>query len=131
MMLFFQALTGVLLTIILVLSLGNQGKETGHLLVMTACGMAAIIAMNYLKPVLDFVMKLQDIGGLDSAIIETMLKVAGISVLSEIASLVCTDAGNSSLGKVVQLLGTSVILWLSIPLFSALIELIQKIMGEL
>lgn len=44
--------------------------------------------------------------------------------------MVCTDAGNASLGKAVQLLGTAVILWLSLPLFKALVELLQSILGE-
>ena len=50
---------------------------------------------------------------------------------TEIANLVCKDAGNESMGKSVQLLGTAVILYLSMPLFTALIDLLQKILGEL
>jgi hypothetical protein len=45
--------------------------------------------------------------------------------------MVCADAGNASLGKVLQILASAVILWLSLPVFTALIELIQKILGEL
>ena len=45
--------------------------------------------------------------------------------------LVCKDAGNESMGKSMQLLGSAAILYLSVPLFAALLELLQKILGEL
>ena len=63
--------------------------------------------------------------------VATLLKVTGIGMVTEIAALVCKDAGNESMGKSMQLLGTATILWLSMPLLTALIELLQKILGEL
>lgn len=131
MALYFQAFSGVLLTILLLLFLGRQGKETGQLLSTAVCCMVAVAAVQYLKPVLEFVQTLQSLSGMDRSMMKILLKAVGIGVLSEVAGLVCADAGNTSLGKVVQMLGTAVILWLSIPLFTALIELIQKILGEL
>lgn len=131
MALYFQAFSGVLLTILLLLFLGRQGKETGQLLSIAVCCMVAVAAVQYLKPVLEFVQTLQSLSGMDRSMMKILLKAVGIGVLSEVAGLVCADAGNTSLGKVVQMLGTAVILWLSIPLFTALIELIQKILGEL
>jgi hypothetical protein len=42
--------------------------------------------------------------------------------------MICSDAGNASLGKSVQLLGSSVVLYLALPVFRALIELVQGIL---
>ena len=131
MTLFVQACAGVLLTVILVLMLGSRGKEMGSMLSLAVCCMVSIIAVSYLRPVVAFIGQLETIGGLDGSMIETLLKVVGIGVISEIAALVCSDAGNASLGKAVELLAAAVILWLCIPLFTALIELVQKILGEL
>lgn len=131
MTLFIQACGAVLIAVVLILALGSQGKQMGMLLGMAVCCMTALIGMSYLKPVVDFLGTLEEIGGLNSTMVETLLKVAGIGVLSEIAGLVCADSGNASLGKALQLLSSAVILWLSIPLFTSLIELIQKILGEL
>jgi hypothetical protein len=47
-----------------------------------------------------------------------------------LAGLICTDAGNGALGKALQLLTGAVILWLSIPLIQALIELLSEMLGE-
>ena len=63
--------------------------------------------------------------------VEILMKSTGIGIITEIANLVCKDAGNESMGKSMQLLGTAVILYLSLPLFQTLIELLQKILGEL
>ena len=46
------------------------------------------------------------------------------------ACIGCTDAGNGALGKALQLLTGAVILWLSIPLIQALIELLSEMLGE-
>lgn len=130
MSLFFQTCGLILLAVILILMLQGS-REMGTALSVAACAMAAMIAMSYLSPVLDFLESLESLGNLDGNLIEILLKAAGIGILTEIAALVCSDAGNASLGKAVQLLGTAAILWLSIPLFSALTELLQSILGEL
>lgn len=126
---FFQTCGMVLLAVLLILML--REREMGTAVSLAACCMAAVIAMRYLRPVLDFLETLENLGNLDGDLIGILLKAAGIGILTEIAALVCSDAGNASLGKSVQLLGTAVILWLSLPLFSALVELLQTILGEL
>ena len=93
--------------------------------------MTALSALHYLRPVINFLHTLQTLGGLDRNMVSALLKVTGIGIVSEIANLVCKDACNESMGKSMQLLGTAVILYLSMPLFTALIELLQKILGEL
>lgn len=130
MELFLQAAAAALLAVILCLTLGKQGKDTSILLTIAVCCMICLIALSYLKPVLQFLNQLEQISGIDSNMVTILLKAAGIGFLSEIAGLVCSDAGNSSLGKSLQILGSAVILWLSIPLFQGLLELIGQILGE-
>ena len=128
---FLQILGAVLLAIILVLALKSYCKEIGTILAITVCCLTGITTLRYLQPVLEFLKKLEDLGGLDEVMVEILLKSTGIGIITEIANLVCKDAGNESMGKSMQLLGTAVILYLSLPLFQTLIELLQKILGEL
>ena len=128
---FLQISGAVLLAVIMVLALKSYCKEIGTILAITVCCLTGLTALRYLQPVLEFLKKLEDLGGLDEVMIEILLKATGIGILSEIANLVCKDAGNESMGKSMQLLGTAVILYLSLPLFQTLIELLQKILGEL
>ena len=128
---FLQISGAVLLAVILVLALKSYCKEISTILAITVCCLTGLTALRYLQPVLEFLKKLEDLGGLDEVMIEILLKATGIGILSEIANLVCKDAGNESMGKSMQLLGTAVILYLSLPLFQTLIELLQKRLGEL
>lgn len=126
---FFQAAAGVLLTVVLCLTLNKQGKDFGILLALAACAMVIALGMRYFEPVLDFLYQLEAIGDLDSSMISILFKVVGIGIVCEIAVMICSDAGNASLGKALHILGNAVILWLSIPIFNALLELIQGILG--
>ena len=93
--------------------------------------MTALAALHYLQPVISFLHMLEELSGLDGDMVAILLKATGIGIVAEIANLVCKDAGNESMGKSLQLLGSAVILYLSIPLFTALIDLLQKVLGEL
>lgn len=126
---FLQACGGALVAVILILAQGSN-KQWGAVLSLLVCCMVLGMAAGYLQPVVEFLGQLEALGNLDSAMMETVLKVAGIGLISEISALVCSDAGNGAMGKAVQMLGSAVMLWLSVPMFTALLELVQRIIGE-
>ena len=128
---FLQGCAAVLIGVILILLIGKDRKDLGLLISVGVSCMVALTALQYLKPVLDFIHRLESVGNLESTGIRILLKVIGIGILSEIEALICSDAGNSSLGKSLQYLSAAVMLWLSLPLFSMLMELLQRILGEL
>ena len=125
--LYWKAVAAVLLAVVLIWTLRRQ--EMGVLLGMAVCAMVMAVAMAYLGPVLELMETLQELGGLDGDMTSILLKSVGIGLVTEIAGLICADSGNASLGKSLQLLGTVAILWLSVPLFTSLLELIQEMMA--
>ena len=129
--LFFRASGVVLLAVILSLALSSYGKEMGIIMTIAVCAMILILGTTFLKPVIDFLRQLEMLGNLNEGMTGILFKVTGIGLLSEVVGLICTDSGNSSMGKALNTLATGVILWLSIPLFNGLLELIQDILGEL
>lgn len=126
---FLQACGGALIAVILYLTLGKQGKDMGIILTVAVCCMILLLGLQYLQPVMELLAQLESIGGLDGELMKILLKAAGIGFLSEIACLVCADAGNSALGKALQIAGSCTVLWLSVPLFRGLLELLQQILG--
>ena len=126
MALYWKGVAGVLVGVVLILTLRRQ--EMGMLLGLAVCVMVLALGMTYLKPVLELVDTLKALGELDGECISILMKAVGIGLVTEVAVLVCNDSGNSSMGKALQLLGTVVILWLSVPLFTGLLELIQEIL---
>lgn len=131
MELFWKATGFILITVVLGLVIGRAEKDFSVLLTMTACCIVAAAAASYLEPVLSLLLELNKTAGKQTQMLEILLKAVGISVVSELAGSICGDAGNSSLGKILQLVGSAAILFLSIPLFRGFLTLLQEILGEL
>ena len=131
MELFFKVAATAVAAALICLILGSQSKDYSLLLSVFACCLILLAAASFLKPVLSFFRKLQELGSLDSSVLSLLGKTVGITVIGELSSVICTEAGNSSLGKLLQFITGLVILWLSLPVFTRLMELIQKILGEL
>jgi stage III sporulation protein AD len=93
--------------------------------------MVGVIAFSYLQPVVSFLQTLQEKTGIDNAFFQILIKAVGIALLGETASLICSDAGNSSLGKILQFLSSAVILWLSLPLLEKLLDLVDGVLDFL
>ncbi len=125
-----KVICGALIAVILGLALRQQGKDIALLMSVAVCCMVIAVGVSYLSPVVEFVRQLNENTGTDPELLRILLKSVGIALVAEIAGLICTDAGNAALAKTIQILATSVILWLALPLMSALLELIQKMMEE-
>lgn len=131
MVLFFQSVGAALLAVVLGLCLDRQGKDMGLVLTMVASILILTAALSCLEPVLAFLQELQALGNLDEEILQTLLKILGIGLIGELTAQICADAGRASLGKALQFFSGGLILWLSLPCFTLLLNLIQDILGEL
>lgn len=127
---FYQGAAAVLLATLVCLVLDKQGKDFTIVISICVCSMVMALGAAYLEPVLDFLRQLETLAQLEGSMISILFKVAGIGILSEIAGMICSDAGNASMSKVLHILATAVILWLSIPIFNEMLDLIQDILGE-
>ncbi len=128
---FFQAVTAVLLAVILVLVLKAGNPGIGGLLSVLTCAIVLIAALSNIRPIADFLGAVEAVAELDNSLVKTLFKIVGISVTAEIAELICTDAGNHAMGKALQFLATGVIICLAIPMMTAFLELIEGILRGL
>ena len=128
---FYQAAAGVLVAVILILTLRKQGSETALLLSVLVCCMVGFLAAGFLEPVMRFLRRLQKMGSLDVEYLNSLLKIVGICFTAEIAALICEDAGNGALGKALQFLAGAVIVYLSLPMLTKLLDLVEKILDNL
>lgn len=128
---FWKAAAAVLLAVVLVPAVAKTEKDISVLLTMAVCCLVAAAALSYLEPVLDLLWELKALGDLSGEMLEILMKAVGIGLVAEIAGMICADAGNGSLGKTLQILASTAILYLSIPLFQAFLTLVQEILGQL
>lgn len=124
-------MAATLIAVLLGLHIGNSGKEFGLVLTVAVCCMGAAAALTFLEPVLDFLRELEAVVQVDNGVLGTLMKCTGMALVSELAGLICQDSGNGSLGKMVQMLGSAVILFLSLPMIQSFLELLQGLLGEL
>lgn len=131
MELFWKTVGAVLICAILVLVLERQNRDFSLMITVAASAMICIGAAKLFDPVLSFLGQLETLAGLSSDMLLTLIKVFGIGMTGEIAASVCKDAGNASLGKGLQFLTNAAILYLSVPIFSALTDLFVGVLGDI
>ena len=131
MVLFLKTIAITMISLTVWILLSKQSKEISLSLSVIVCCIILIAAMAYVKPVLDFLNRLENLGQLDSEMISILLNAVGIIFLSELVALLCKDSGNAALGNSVQLLGTAVILWLSLPMLNSVLDTIEEILTAL
>ena len=129
MELYFKGAAVILLAAVLGLALQKQEKDLSAVLTAAVIAMAAVLMLRLLEPVTELLRQLEQVGNLRSDALELLLKAAGIGLTAEVAGLVCADAGNAALAKMLRLLGTAAILCLSVPMFTALLECITEMVG--
>ena len=54
--------------------------------------------------------------------------MVGVGIVTEIAVLICKDAGTESMGKTLQFVSAMAVLWMSIPVFEKLLTLLDRIL---
>lgn len=127
---YFKVTAGILVATILCVVLSKQGADISILMTITVCCMVITAAFSYISPVLDFLKKLSEVGRLDDTLLNVLMKATGIGLISQIAGFVCSDAGNQSLAKALQIMTTAVIFYISLPVLEEMLSLIELVLGK-
>lgn len=88
----------------------------------------AIIANNF-TPFFNQISQYTNKFNLNNIYINTMLKTLGICYLTQIASQTCSDFGYSSIASKIEIAGKLTIVLLALPMFSTLLETIEKLVN--
>lgn len=129
MAVFLQATGLVFVGVILVLVVGKQSRDLSLLLSLGICAGLCVAAGGYLQELMGFLGELRALGNLDRSFLSILLKCAGIGYISEIAALLCADAGEQAMAKAMQILASGAVLYLSLPLMRELVGLIREVLG--
>ena len=74
--------------------------------------------LDYLKGIIDFINNLS-VTGISSSFILLLVKITGISILTEFAVSVCKDMGENAIASKVDFGGKLLIVSLSVPIITA------------
>ena len=106
--------------------------HTGALAVLLSlCASVVILLLSFqfFSPILSVLRQLRELTGLDEAATAPMLKVAGIGILTQTAASICEDSGEKNLSRSVEIGGTVLSLYASLPLISAVLDLMKETLG--
>ena len=106
--------------------------HTGALAVLLSlCASVVILLLSFqfFSPILSVLRQLRELKGLDEAATAPMLKVAGIGILTQTAASICEDSGEKTLSRSVEIGGTVLSLYASLPLISAVLDLMKETLG--
>lgn len=126
----YKAAGIAMIAVVLSLYIGKQMPDMAVLITIAACGIILLYGANYMEAVISFVHELTEVAQIDEIYLNTLLKCTGIGLVAEISALLCTDAGHASMGKALQITSVCCILWTALPIFTCLMDLLNRILGE-
>ena len=86
------------------------------------------LVMDKFKGIVNILMSLANKVRINNQFLSILLKITGIAFLTEFAASICRDSGESAIASKIDLGGKAIIIGMSIPIISALLELIIKIL---
>ncbi len=86
-------------------------------------------AAGQLQVILDGMKAVENCLPVHVGYIQTLMKIVGITYISELASDLCRDAGYQGIAGQVQIFGKLSVLAVSIPILTALLNTIQSFLG--
>ena len=96
---------------------------------LLSCTAVLLLSVRFLQPIWEVVQRIVKLSGLGNGLTKPLLKVVGIGLLTQIAGSVCNEAGEPSLAKAVEISGSVLAVYASLPLFAALLTLAEKLIG--
>ena len=84
--------------------------------------------MDKLNGIIDILTSLSNKASINSEFLVILLKITGIAFLTEFAVSICNDSGETAIANKIDLGGKIILLAISIPIISALLEFIIKIL---
>ncbi len=123
-----QILIFGLVTTIIVVTVKQQRPDIALLISLAGGTVILIFVVSSLSVVIETISNLFNKSNMDSVYITTILKVIGIAYLADFGAQLCKDAGESAIAAKIELGGKIIILLLAIPILTALMELILKIL---
>lgn len=114
--------------VLLALMLKQTKPEYSVFLSMAVCICIFLYLLGRLQTVLGYLQQLQAQVNIDGVWLDTILKMLGITYITQFASDICKDAGYSAISSQIELFARVSILFLSFPVLLALVEMIGEIL---
>lgn len=128
MSVFYIPIIGVA-AVLLALQLQETRSTYGIYLVLAACLIIILYSVARIQTIIDTLNELIHLVKIEDIYLQILIKIIGITYLSEFASDICRDTGYASVAGQIQIFGKLSILAISMPVISALLETLETFLS--
>ena len=120
---------GIGLTAVIIILILKQYKSEFAIYVSIGAGILifALIAGRLLG-IIEILQNLSSKASINNEFIALLIKITGIAILTEFAASICKDSGESAIASKIDFGGKVIIMSLSIPILSSLLQTIINIL---
>ena len=120
---------GVGLIALIIIIIVKQYRPEFTMYVSLVAGIIILLlVMDKLSAIIDLLTNLANKTSINNEFIFLLIKITGIAILTEFASSVCKDSGETAIASKVDMGGKIIIIAMSIPIIASLLETILKVL---
>ena len=117
-----------LIALIIIILLKQYRPEFAIYISLLAGALILILVMDKLNGIVQLLQSLASKASINSTFIVLLIKITGIAFLSEFAVSICKDSVEGAIASKIEIGSKIVIVSMSIPIISSLLEIILKIL---
>lgn len=117
-----------LIALIIIIMLKQYRPEYAIFISLLTGVLILLLVMDRLTGIINLIQSIQDKFSINTQFIALLIKITGIAFLSEFAVSVCKDSGEGAIASKIELGSKIIIISMSIPIISSLLEIILKIL---
>lgn len=122
---------GIAFVALIIIILLKQYKPEFVIYVSLIAGaLIVLLVMDKLTGIINLLQSLESKASINGTFISLLIKITGIAFLSEFAVSICKDSGESAIASKIEIGSKIIIISMSIPIISALLEIILKILPQ-
>ena len=120
---------GVALIALIIIILLKQYRPEFAIYISLLTGvLILVLVMDELQGIITLLQSLANKASINGNFIALLLKITGIAFLSEFAVSICKDSGEGAIASKIEIGSKIIIISMSIPIISSLLEIILKIL---
>lgn len=116
------------ISLIITIILKEYRKEYAIYAVIICGAIILIYSLNTVTSIVNFLEQISKNRSFNTEFISCLLKITGISILTEYAVSICKDSGESSIASKIDFGGKIIIISMSIPVIGTTLESLIKIL---
>lgn len=120
---------GIALIALIIIIMIKQYRPEYAIFISILTGILILfLVMDRLTGIINLIETIEDKFSINTQFIALLIKITGIAFLSEFAVSVCKDSGEAAIASKIEIGSKIIIISMSIPIISSLLEIILKIL---